>query len=44
MSGREMQVYMLEKEVLHLEGDVKWSINRTPFRRSIIERDFPHMR
>ena len=36
-----MQVYMLEKEVLHVEGDVKGSIKRTPFRGSIIEGDYP---
>jgi len=39
-----MQGYMLEKEMLHLEGDVKGSINRTPFRGSLIEGDYPYMR
>jgi hypothetical protein len=41
---REIQGRMLEKEMLHLKGDVKASINRTPFRGSIIEGDYPYMR
>ena len=35
---------MLEKEVLHLERDVKRSIKRTPVCGSIIEGDYPYMR